>query len=294
LPGEYNLIRENQIVFGFLHLAPAPGLTNALINRRGIGVAYETIQLPNGSLPLLAPMSQVAGRMAPQVGAHYLEKASGGRGVLLGGVPGVKRGKVSIIGGGVAGTNAARIALGLGAEVHILDINPKRLADLDEIFGGAISTEMSNEENIAQHVARSDLVIGAVLIPGARAPSVVSREMVSTMAPGAVIVDVCIDQGGCLETSRPTTHSDPVFLVDGVIHYCVTNIPALVSRTSTLALTNVTLPYVLEIADKGLARAVKDNGALARGVNVYKGAITCPGVADAMECSNQDILRIMD
>jgi len=293
LSKEYGLIKEDQIIFSFLHLAPIPELTQALINRKCIGVAYETIQLDGGSLPLLTPMSEVAGRMAPQLGASCLEKTHGGSGILLGGVPGVERGKVTIIGGGTVGTNAAKIALGLGAQVYLFDIDRRRLAYLDDVFGNSITTLLSNPENIARMVAGSDLVIGAVLIPGALAPSVVTREMISKMRPGSVIVDVSIDQGGCFETSKPTSHQDPTFLVDEVIHYCVPNIPSLVSRTSTFALTNVTLPYILEIANKGIKLAIKENWALARGVNVYKGAITHPGVAESIHCDCEEIIKIL-
>ncbi len=280
---EIEYIQEDQILFTFLYLAPAPELTRALLDTKCLGVAYETIQLDDGSLPLLTPMSEVAGRLAPQVGAYYLEKIQGGRGVLLGGVPGVERGKVTIIGGGVVGTNAAKIAVGLGAEVYILNRSQPRLSYLDDIFGNTITTLLSNEESIARMVKISDLVIGAVLIPGAKAPSLVTREMIASMIPGSVVVDVSIDQGGCFETSRPTTHQDPVYVVDDVIHYCVTNIPSVVARTSTFALTNVTLPYVLEIAGKGLERAARENPALSRGINVSRGEIVHPGLAEAGE-----------
>ncbi|MBW1710780.1 MAG: alanine dehydrogenase [Deltaproteobacteria bacterium] len=293
LSQEYPLIKEGQVLFTYLHLAPDPELTKILINCKCIGVAYETIQVGDGSLPLLTPMSEVAGRLAPQVGAHYLEKVQGGRGVLLGGVPGVEKGKVTVIGGGVVGTNAAKIAVGLGAEVYVLDINPRRLAALDDIFGSSITTIMANQENIARLVSVSDLVIGAVLIPGAKAPALITREMISSMPPGSVVVDVAIDQGGCVETSRPTTHQDPVFVIDGVIHYCVTNMPGAVARTSTFALTNVTLPYVLEIANNGLEKAVKENRALSLGVNLYKGEVTYPAVAEPMDCACEDILKLI-
>jgi len=245
MPEEYELIRENQVIFTYLHLAAAPELTEALIKSKCVAVAYETIQLEDGSLPLLTPMSMIAGRIAPQIGAHYLEKVHGGRGVLLGGVPGVDRGKVMILGGGVVGMNAARIAVGLGAEVYVLDIDYNRLSYLDTIFGNALITVMSNEENVTQLNRSTDLVIGAVLIPGAKAPALVSRDMISTMLPGSVVVDVCIDQGGCFETSKPTTHEEPVYMVEGVVHYCVTNMPGAVGRTSTFALINATLPYDL-------------------------------------------------
>ena len=294
LPEEYELITSDQIIFTYLHLAPAPDLTRALIDRNCIAIAYETIQLDDGTLPLLTPMSEVAGRIAPQVGAHYLEKVHGGRGVLLGGVPGVERGTVAIVGGGVVGTNAAKIAVGLGAMVYVLDTDHRRLAYLDDIFGNTITTMMSNHENMARLVAISDLVIGAALKPGAKAPVLVTREMIAGMQPGSVVVDVAIDQGGCFETSKPTTHKDPVYVIDDVIHYCVTNIPGVVGRTSTFALTNVTLPYVLEIAGKGVRKAILGNRALAKGVNVYKGEITYPGVAESMNCSCKDVVDLLD
>lgn len=279
MPQEIPLLREGQILFAYLHLAPAPELTQGLLQRRIIGVAYETIQLRDGSLPLLTPMSEVAGRMAVQVGSHYLEKGFGGRGVLLGGVPGVARGKVAIIGAGTVGTSAAKIAIGLGAYVTVLDNNPQRLAYLDDIFGTGINTLMSNYDNIAWSVKDAHLVVGAVLIPGARTPKLVTREMVGSMKPGTVVVDVSVDQGGCCETTRPTTHTDPIYLVDGVIHYGVTNMPAAVSRTSTFALTNVTLPYAQALANKGLVKAATDDPALAKGINVFRGKITCPNLA---------------
>jgi alanine dehydrogenase len=279
LPSEFPLLREGQILFAYLHLAPAPELTQALLDRKVIGIAYETIQLPDGSLPLLTPMSVVAGRMAVQIGAHYLEKGFGGRGVLLGGVPGVARGKVTIFGAGIVGTNAAKIAIGLGAYVTILDNNPARLTYLDDIFGTRINTLMSNYYNITESVRDAHLLIGAVLIPGAKAPKLVSREMISSMKKGTVVVDVSVDQGGCCETTHPTTHEDPVYMVDGVIHYGVTNMPASVARTSTFALTNVTLPYALELANKGFPNAAMENPALAQGVNVCLGRVTLENVA---------------
>ena len=293
LPAEYGLIKENQILFTYLHLAPAPELTRALIKTKCIGVAYETVELPDGTLPLLVPMSEVAGRIAPQVGAYYLEKAHGGRGLLLGGVPGVSRGKVTIIGGGISGINACKIAVGLGADVTILDIRQHRLVYLDDIFGNTVTTLMSNPETIAGQVMRSDLVIGAVLIHGAKAPSLVSKEMVSRMAKGSVMIDISIDQGGCFETSRPTTHQNPVYTVDGVIHYCVANIPGAVPRTSTFALTNVTLPYALAIANKGIKRAVLEDDALKKGVNIYKGNITFKAVSDAVGGDYTDIDKLL-
>lgn len=278
-PQEYGLLREGQILYAYLHLAPAPDLTAALLKAGIAGVAFETIQLDDGSLPLLTPMSEVAGRMAVSVGANYLTKLYGGRGVLLGGVPGVARGKVAVIGGGVVGMAATKIAVGLGAEVTVLDVEQKRLFYFDDIFGSRITTLMSNQDAIHAAVVKSHLVVGAVLIPGAKAPRLVTRNMVREMITGSVIVDVSVDQGGCVETSRPTTHAHPVFTVDGVIHYCVANMPSIVSRTSTFALANVTLPYALKIADLGLGPALRADKALARGVNVAGGKVTHPYVA---------------
>jgi len=279
LPEEYDLLSEGQILYTYLHLAPAPELTAALLDRKVIGIAYETIELEDGSLPLLTPMSEVAGRLSVQVGARCLQKDVGGSGVLLGGVPGVLPGRVFIIGGGTVGTNAAKMAVGLGADVVIADISLPRLRELDDIFGGRVRTIMSNAQNIAEETAKADLVIGAVLLHGARAPRLVTREMVKNMRAGSVIVDVAIDQGGCVETARPTTHSDPTFVVDGVVHYCVANMPGAVARTSTYALTNATLPYALKIANMGILQAVASDGALARGLNVFKGKVTYPAVA---------------
>jgi alanine dehydrogenase len=286
LPPEYGLLRQGQILFTYLHLAPAPELAQALAASGCTGVAYETIQLPDGSLPLLTPMSEVAGRMAAQVGASYLTKSHGGRGVLLGGVPGVERGTVTIIGAGVVGSNAAKIAIGMGARVYLVDVNQQRLALMDDVYGGLVDTVMSSPENIARLVAFSDVVIGSVLIVGARAPWLVSREMVAGMSPGSVVVDVAIDQGGCFETSRPTTHDEPVYVEEGVTHYCVANMPGNVARTSTFALTNVTLPRALAIANLGLAEAVRRDPPLALGVNVCRGRFTHPAVAQALgrEC----------
>ncbi len=280
-PEEYGFLREDLLLFTYLHLAAEEELTHELLKRKVAAVAYETVELADGRLPLLTPMSEVAGRMAVQVGAHYLEKAHGGRGKLLGGVPGVLPAQVTIIGGGVVGTNAAKIALGMGAHVVIIDKNIDRLRYLEDVLHGNLTTLASNPLNIANAVQRADLVIGAVLIHGARAPKLVTREMVSTMKPGSVIVDVAIDQGGCVETSKPTTHSNPTYEVDGVIHYGVTNMPGAVPRTSTYALSNATLPYALMLADHGLAEAVRRNAALAKGVNTYRGAITYPAVAEA-------------
>ena len=280
-PEEYGFLREGLLLFPYLHLAAEEELTHELLRRKVAAVAYETVELADGRLPLLTPMSEVAGRMAVQVGAHYLEKAHGGRGKLLGGVPGVRPAQVTIIGGGVVGTNAAKIALGMGAHVVIIDKNIDRLRYLEDVLHGNLTTLASNPLNIANAVQRADLLIGAVLIHGARAPKLVTREMVSTMKPGSVIVDVAIDQGGCVETSKPTTHSHPTYEVDGVIHYGVTNMPGAVPRTSTYALSNATLPYALLLADHGLEEAVRRNAALAKGVNTYQGAVTYPAVAEA-------------
>ncbi|MEW6244685.1 MAG: alanine dehydrogenase [Bacillota bacterium] len=282
LPPEYDLFSEGQILFTYLHLAPEPELTRVLMEKKVTAIAYETVQLPDRSLPLLTPMSEVAGRMATQIGAHFLEKAYGGAGVLLAGVPGVMPAEVVIIGGGTVGTNAAKIACGMGARVTVFDISAERLRYLDDIFGGRVQTVMSNPYSIAEAVKKADLLIGAVLIPGARAPHLVTEEMVKTMKPGSVIVDVAIDQGGSVETiDRVTTHSNPTYVRHGVVHYSVANMPGAVPRTSTFALTNVTLPYALQIANKGFRKAVLDNASLALGVNVVDGKVTYKAVADA-------------
>jgi alanine dehydrogenase len=281
LPEEYDLMRKGQVLFTYLHLAAARELTEALVDREVAAVAYETVQLPDGRLPLLAPMSEVAGRMAPQVGAHYLERENGGRGVLLGGVSGVHPARVIVLGAGMAGSNAAWIAAGMEAEVIIIDKDVDKLRGVDLIHKGRILTVTSTKLAIEHHVGRADLVIGAVLVPGAKAPNLVTEEMVAEMRPGTVIVDVSIDQGGCIETSRMTTHSDPVYEKHGVVHYCVGNMPGAVPRTSTYALTNVTLPYAVEIASGGLEEAVRQDPVLAKGVNVYGGAVTSAPVADA-------------
>lgn len=277
-PSEFDLLKEGQILFTYLHLAAVPDVAAALVERKVIAVAYETLEAPDGSLPLLTPMSEVAGRLAVQVGARYLQKDVGGRGVLLAGVPGVSPGGVVIIGGGVVGTSAARIALGMGAEVTILDVDLNRLRYLDDIFSGRLRTLVSNAFNIEQEVPRADLLIGAVLQTGARAPRLVSRPLVEKMMEGSVIVDVAVDQGGCVETIRATCHSDPVYTVAGVIHYGVTNMPAVVARTSTFALTNATLPYALRIAGSGFPTALTDPE-IASGLNTYLGAVTHPSVA---------------
>ncbi|EOR96067.1 Alanine dehydrogenase [Arcticibacter svalbardensis MN12-7] len=291
---EYHYFREGLILFTYLHLAAEPHLTKALTDHKVIGIAYETVQLENGSLPLLVPMSEVAGRMAAQIGARFLEKIEGGKGVLLAGVPGVKRGKVTIIGGGVAGTNAAKIAIGLGADVTIIDLNPDRLRQLDDIFGNQINTLMSSPHNIAEAVKESDLVIGAVLIPGAKAPILVTEEMVKSMEAGSVLVDIAIDQGGIFETSdHSTTHDKPVFIKHGVIHYSVANMPGAVPHTSTLALTNVTVPYAIQIANKGFKRACLENEALLKGINTLDGFVTYKAVADSHALAFEDAIRLL-
>ena len=279
---EYGYFREGLILFTYLHLAPEPELTKALIDNKVVSIAYETVQLDNRSLPLLAPMSEVAGRMSAQIGAQFLEKNKGGKGILLAGVPGVKRGKVTIIGGGQAGTNAAKIAVGLGADVTIIDLSAERLRQLDDIFGNQVKTLMSNPYNIAEAVKESDLVIGAVLIPGAKAPKLVTEEMIQSMEPGSVVVDIAIDQGGIFETTdRITTHDNPTYEKHGVVHYAVANMPGAVPRTSTLALTNVTVPYAVQIANKGYKEACLGNSALLKGINTLEGYVTFEAVAEA-------------
>jgi alanine dehydrogenase len=286
---EWDYLREEQILYTYLHLAPDIKLTNALLDRKVTGIAYETIQLENGSLPLLTPMSEVAGRMAVQVGATYLEKINGGIGILLGGVPGVPPAEVVIIGAGIVGMNAAKMALGLGARVTILEMSVERMRYIDDIFNGRISTLMSNNFNLEECLKKVDLLIGAVLIPGASAPKIVTRKHLKLMRKRSVIVDVAVDQGGCIETTKATSHSDPVFEVDGIIHYCVANMPGAVPRTSTFALTNATFPYALEIANNGFVEAIKQDEALLKGVNVYKGKITNQAVADSQ---NQPYINI--
>jgi len=282
LPSEYKYFREGQIIFTYLHLAPEPELTKALMDSKVVAIAYETVQKDDGSLPLLTPMSEVAGRLAIQEGAAFLEKFRGGKGVLLSGVPGVPPASIVIVGAGTVGTSALKRAVGMGARVTILDINVNKLRYLDDIYQGRIETLYSNRFNLMNAISKADLVICAVLIPGAKAPKLVTKEMVKAMEPGSVIVDVAIDQGGCVETiDHPTTHSDPVFVKHGVIHYAVSNMPGAVPRTSTFALTNATLSYVLELANKGWKKAVMENKALARGVNVLNGKITYKAVAEA-------------
>lgn len=283
LEEEYDFLQENQILFTYLHLASHPELTKVLVEKNVVAIAYETVQLPNRTLPLLTPMSEVAGYMATQIGAQYLEKTKGGKGVLLAGISGVKRGKVTIIGGGVVGTNAAKLAVGLGATVTIFDLNPIRLKELNDYFGNSVNVLMSNSLEIAEAIAESDLAIGSVLIPGAKAPVLVTEEMVKTMSEGSVIVDVAIDQGGNFETSdRVTTHDEPIFVKHGVLHYAVANMPGAVPRTATIGLTNATVPYALQIANKGYEKAVLENEALLKGINVLNGKVTNQGVASAL------------
>jgi alanine dehydrogenase len=281
-PHEIPLLRQGQVLFTYLHLAADKAQAEGLLRSGAVCIAYETVTDGRGGLPLLAPMSEVAGRMSVQVGAHYLEKEQGGRGVLLGGVPGVPAAKVVVLGGGVAGTNAARMAMGVEAWVTVIDKSLTRLYELDLQFGSQLHTMFSTLDNIESEVLSADLVIGAVLIPGATAPKLVSRSMVHRMKPGSVLVDISIDQGGCFETSRPTTHSEPVYLEGGVIHYCVTNMPGAVARTSSFALNNATLPFVLELADKGWKRALEENAHLRRGLNVWSGCITHDAVGQAL------------
>jgi alanine dehydrogenase len=281
LPAEYGLIRKDMIIFTYLHLAAAEELTNVLIKSGSINIAYETIQKADGSLPLLTPMSEVAGRMAIQQGAKYLEMAQGGHGILLGGVPGVDPGTVVVIGGGIVGTNAAKMACGLGAKVYLLDMNLERLRYLSDVMPSNCFLLMSTPSTIRRLIKEADVVVGAVLIPGAKAPRLITQEMLKSMKKGAVLVDVAIDQGGCFETSKPTTHAKPIYEVEGVVHYCVANMPGAVPKTSTLALTNATLPYAVEIASKGWKKAMQENPEIKLGANVVKGEVTYQGVADA-------------
>jgi len=292
-PSEYPYLRPGLILFTYLHLAPLPELTRKLLDSRVNAVAYETIREPDGSLPLLTPMSEVAGRMAVQVGAQYLEAPNGGRGILLGGVPGVAPANVVIIGGGVVGHQAAKMAVGLGAHVTIIDRNMDRLRQLDDIYSSQVVTLASNSLTIRDTLRLADLVIGAVLIPGASAPKLVRRDMIDRMKKGAVMVDVAIDQGGCFETSHATTHTDPVYVVDGVLHYCVTNMPAAVPHTSTFGLTNATFPYLAQLCGKGLERACEENPALCQGVNTYAGYITYPGVAESQGVGWKELTSVM-
>jgi len=292
-PAEYGYFRPGLILFTYLHLAPLPELTGKLIESKVSGVAYETIRERDGSLPLLTPMSEVAGRMAVQIGAQYLERPNGGRGILLGGVPGVAPGEVVIIGGGVVGINAAKMAAGLGAHVTILDISLDRLRYLDDVLPANVDTAYSNRHNILDAIRRADLVIGAVLLPGAKAPHLVKRADLKVMKPGSVIVDVAVDQGGCVETIKPTTHENPTYFVDGILHYAVANMPGGVPRTSTLALTNATLPYGLKLARQGWRAACKADPALGLGLNVVEGKVVYPGVAEAFQLPLTDVGAVL-
>ena len=283
LDPEYKLIKKGQIIFTYFHFAASEELTRAMMDSGAVSIAYETMESVNGSLPLLVPMSEVAGRMATQEGAKYLERTHGGRGLLLGGVPGVAPGEAVILGGGVVGTNAAKIAAGMGAHVTILDIDLNRLRYLDDVMPANVDTMMSNPANIRWAISKADLLIGAVLIPGAKAPHLVTRDMLKLMKPGSVIVDVAVDQGGCIETCRPTTHAEPTYTVEGVVHYCVANMPGAVPNTSTIALTNATLPYAVQIADKGYVRAARESREILTGINIIAGKVTCKGVAEAFD-----------
>jgi alanine dehydrogenase len=294
VPAEFDRMREGQILFTYLHLAASRELTQALVERKVASVAYETVQLPDGRLPLLAPMSEIAGRMAPHVAAHLLEKEYGGRGILMGGVSGVRPAKVFVLGAGMAGSNAAWIAAGMEAEVIVVDTNLDRLRFIDQIHKGRIITLMSDRLTLEQRVREADVVIGSVLVPGARAPKLITEEMIRSMRAGAVAIDIAIDQGGCMETSRMTTHSDPTYVVDGVVHYCVGNMPGAVPNTSTYALTNVTLPYALRIAANGLEDSVRDDAALALGVNAIAGEVTNAGVAEAHGMTLTPLSAIVD
>lgn len=286
---EYNLIREDQLLFTYFHFASYRPLTEAMVNSRAICLAYETVELPDGSLPLLVPMSEVAGRMSINQGAKYLEKPQQGRGVLLGGVPGVRPGQVLVIGGGVVGTQAAKMAAGLGAQVTILDVNLNRLRYLDDVMPANVVTRYSDEYTIRQLVKTHDLIIGAVLIPGAKAPKLITRDMLKIMRPGTVLVDVAVDQGGCIETTKPTTHAEPTYIIDDVLHYCVANMPGAVPATSTLALTNATLPYAIQLADKGWQQACKENMPLRKGLNIIQGDIVYDSVASAFDLPSHQV-----
>ncbi len=293
IKSEYKLIKKDQLVFTYFHFASSEPLTHAMIESGSICLAYETVEKEDRSLPLLVPMSEVAGRMAIQEGAKYLEKPMGGRGILLGGVPGVRPAKVMILGGGVVGTNAAKMAAGMGADVTIMDVNLPRLRYLDDVMPANVNTFMSNEYNIREMLSTHDLIVGAVLIPGKKAPNLITRDMLSEMREGTVVVDVAVDQGGCIETCRPTTHEDPTYVVDGVLHYCVANMPGAVPYTSTLALTNATLPYAIQLANKGWQKACKDNNELKLGLNVVKGKIVYEGVAEAFDLPFTDVDKVL-
>ncbi len=291
---EYPLIKENQLLFTYFHFASGEELTHAMIERKAVCLAYETVELPSRALPLLIPMSEVAGRMAPQEGAKYLEKPLKGRGILLGGVPGVKPASVVVLGGGVVGTQAAKIAAGLGAQVTIMDISLNRLRELDDIMPKNVVTQYSNEYNIREAIKTADLVVGAVLIPGAKAPHLITRDMLKTMRPGTVLVDVAVDQGGCIETCKPTTHENPTFIIDDIVHYCVANMPGAVPYTSTLALTNATLPYAVKLANLGWQEACRRDEALRLGLNVVHGEVVYKGVADAWNLPLVDVQHVLE
>jgi alanine dehydrogenase len=282
-PNECKMLRKGQLLYTYLHLAPDPEQTDGLLKSGCTAIAYETVTSARGGLPLLAPMSEVAGRMSVQVGAHYLEKAQGGAGILLGGVPGVRAANVVVIGGGISGTHAVRMALGMEAIVTVIDKNLDRLRELDEVFGSSLNTIYSTVDAIERYVVEADLVIGAVLVPGAAAPKLVTRNMIKKMRPGSVVVDIAIDQGGCFETSHATTHADPVYVVDGVTHYCVANMPGAVARTSTIALNNATLPFAVALANKGARKALADDPHLLNGLNIHDGQVTYKAVADALK-----------
>lgn len=291
---EYPLIKEGQLLFTYFHFASYEPLTHAMIKSKAVCLAYETVEKADRSLPLLVPMSEVAGRMSVQEGAKYLEKPMGGRGILLGGVPGVRPASVLVLGGGIVGTQAAKMAAGLGADVTLMDISLPRLRQLDDLLPANVKTVYSNEYNVREAIKTSDLIVGAVLIPGAKAPSLITRDMLSTMRPGTVMVDVAIDQGGCFETSKATTHQDPIYVVDGVIHYCVANMPGAVPYTSTLALTNATLPYALQLANKGWKKACADNKELELGLNVVDGKVVYQGVAEAFNLPYVDVKEVLN
>ncbi|HOO71721.1 MAG TPA: alanine dehydrogenase [Spirochaetota bacterium] len=286
---EFDLMRENQVLFTYFHLAADEALTRKLLEKKIIGIAYETVQYDNGFLPLLAPMSEIAGRLSIQAGCAALEAKSGGKGVLLPGVAGVHPARVVIIGGGIAGHNAAHVAIGMGAQVTVLDIDIQKLRYLDDIFQTRVATVISSHSAIEEYISSADLVIGSVLIPGAKAPKLITRDMLSEMDPGSAFVDIAIDQGGCAETSRPTTHSDPTYIVDHIVHYCVTNMPGAVPRTSTLALTNATTSYVLDLANKGCEKALADDHRFMKGLNLFKGGLVCPAVAEALNIACEDV-----
>lgn len=293
IESEYNLVKDDQLLFTYFHFASYEPLTKAMIKSNAVCLAYETVELSDRSLPLLVPMSEVAGRMATQEGAKYLEKPMGGRGILLGGVPGVPPAKVLVIGGGIVGTQAAKMAAGLGANVTILDINLSRLRHLEDIMPANVTTMHSNEYNIRRLITNHDLIVGAVLIPGAKAPNLITRDMLKDMRPGTVLVDVAVDQGGCIETCKPTTHADPTFVIDDIVHYCVANMPGAVPYTSTIALTNATLPYALQLAGKGWKKACQDDAALEKGLNVVHGKVVYKAVSEAFGLDYTPVSEVM-